>query len=83
MDEHRPRGSATGIGRKVDHATGGLLGDNKLQAGGKMDQASGQLQNAYGPADGCCLRSRLHRSHHGAAFSAGTSAGRSRSARAA
>jgi len=34
----------------VKDAAGGLLGDNKLQAEGKMDQAGGQLQNAYGSA---------------------------------
>ena len=50
MDENRLRGSATDIGGKVKDAAGGLLGDNRLQAEGKMDQASGQLQNAYGSA---------------------------------
>ena len=50
MDEDRVKGSATDIGGKVKDAAGGLLGDNKMQAEGKVDQASGQLQNAYGSA---------------------------------
>lgn len=73
MDENRPRGSAAG----------GLLGDNKLQAEGEMGQASGQLQNAYGLANGCSLLRRQQRSRRGAAPSAWTSARRSRSTRAA
>ena len=50
MDEDRIKGSATDIGGKVKDAAGGLLGDNKMQAEGKVDQVSGQLQNAYGSA---------------------------------
>ena len=50
MDEDRVKGSATDIGGKVKDAAGGLLGDNKMKAEGKADQASGQLQNAYGSA---------------------------------
>ena len=50
MDEDRVKGSATDIGGKVKDAAGGLLGDNKMQAEGKADQVSGQLQNAYGSA---------------------------------
>ena len=50
MDEDRIKGSASDIGGKVKDAAGGLLGDNKLQAEGKADQVSGQLQNAYGSA---------------------------------
>lgn len=50
MDEDRIKGSATDIGGKVKDAAGGLLGDNKMQAEGKADQMSGQLQNAYGSA---------------------------------
>jgi uncharacterized protein YjbJ (UPF0337 family) len=48
MDDDRIKGSATDIGGKVKDAAGNLLGDNKMQAEGKADQASGQLQNAYG-----------------------------------
>jgi len=50
MDDDRIKGAATNIGGKVKDATGGLLGDDKIQAEGKVDQASGQLQNAYGSA---------------------------------
>lgn len=50
MDEDRIKGSASDIGGKVKDAAGGLLGDNKMQAEGKADQVSGQLQNAYGSA---------------------------------
>ncbi len=50
MDEDRVKGSATDIGGKVKDAAGGLLGDNKMQAEGKADQVTGQLQNAYGSA---------------------------------
>lgn len=50
MDEDRIKGSAGDIGGKVKDAAGGLLGDNKMQAEGKADQVSGQLQNAYGSA---------------------------------
>ncbi len=50
MDEDRIKGAATNIGGKVKDTAGGLLGDSKTQAEGKADQASGQLQNAYGSA---------------------------------
>ena len=50
MDEDRIKGSAGDIGGKVKDAAGGLLGDSKMQAEGKADQVSGQLQNAYGSA---------------------------------
>ena len=50
MDEDRIKGAATNIGGKVKDAAGGLLGDSKTQAEGKADQASGQLQNAFGSA---------------------------------
>lgn len=50
MDEDRIKGAATEIGGKVKDAVGGALGDTKMQAGGKTDQLSGQVQNAYGSA---------------------------------
>jgi len=50
MDDDRIKGAATNLGGKVKDAAGGLLGDSKTQAEGKADQASGQLQNAYGSA---------------------------------
>ena len=50
MDEDRIKGAATNIGGKVKDAVGGLTGVTKTQAEGKMDQASGQLQNTLGSA---------------------------------
>ena len=50
MDEDRVKGAATNIGGKVKDAVGGLTGDTKTQAEGKMDQATGQLQNTIGSA---------------------------------
>lgn len=50
MDEDRIKGAATNIGGKVKDAVGGLTGDTKTQAEGKMDQASGQLQSTLGSA---------------------------------
>ncbi len=48
MDEDRMKGTASNIGGKVKDAVGGLTGDTKTQAEGKLDQAVGQAQNAYG-----------------------------------
>ncbi len=50
MDEDRIKGAATNIGGKVKDAVGGLTGDTKTQAEGKLDQATGQLQNTLGSA---------------------------------
>ena len=50
MDEDRIKGAAGNFGGKVKDAVGSLTGDTKTQAEGKMDQATGQLQNAYGSA---------------------------------
>ena len=50
MDEDRIKGAATNIGGKVKDAVGDLTGDTKTQAEGKMDQATGQLQNTVGSA---------------------------------
>ena len=50
MDEDRIKGAATNMGGKVKDAVGGLTGDTKTQAEGKMDQATGQLQNTIGSA---------------------------------
>ena len=50
MDEDRIKGAATDFGGKVKDVVGDLTGDAKTQAEGKADQASGQLQNAYGSA---------------------------------
>lgn len=50
MDQDRIKGMAGNVGGKVKDAVGGLTGDAKTQAEGRMDQATGQLQNAYGSA---------------------------------
>lgn len=50
MNEDRIEGAATELGGKVKDAVGGVLGDGKTQAEGKLDQISGSLQNAYGSA---------------------------------
>ena len=50
MDEDRIKGAATDLGGRAKDAIGSLTGDKKTQAEGKADQASGQLQNAYGSA---------------------------------
>ncbi len=50
MDEDRFKGAATNMGGKVKDAVGGLTGDTKTQAEGKLDQATGQLQNTIGSA---------------------------------
>lgn len=50
MDEDRIKGAATDLGGKAKDTIGSLTGDAKTQAEGKADQASGQLQNAYGSA---------------------------------
>ena len=50
MDENRIKGAATNIGGKAKDAVGGLTGDTKTQAEGKLDQATGQLQNSLGSA---------------------------------
>ena len=43
-------GSTTDLGGKLKDGLGKALGDDSLRAEGKADQASGQLQNAYGSA---------------------------------
>lgn len=50
MDEDRIKGTATDLGGKLKEAVGGLVGDSRTQVGGRVDQASGQLQHAYGSA---------------------------------
>lgn len=50
MDEDRITGAAQNLGGKAKDAAGGALGDTKLQAEGKADQASGTVRNAIGGA---------------------------------
>ena len=48
MDKDRVKGSATNLGGKVKEGAGKLTGDQKLQGQGKLDQAKGKVQNAFG-----------------------------------
>jgi uncharacterized protein YjbJ (UPF0337 family) len=50
MDENRIEGTARIIGGRVEDAVGGLTGDAATQARGKVNQAAGQAQQAYGAA---------------------------------
>ena len=50
MDEDRIKGAATNLGGKVQDALGDAIGDSKMQARGKANQLSGDVQNAYGSA---------------------------------
>jgi uncharacterized protein YjbJ (UPF0337 family) len=53
MDENRVEGAARNVGGELEDAVGRLTGDASTQARGKVDQAAGQAQNAYGQlADG-------------------------------
>lgn len=45
-DQIEGRGAETG--GKLKDAAGGLTGDSKLQAEGKMDQAKGKVQKTFG-----------------------------------
>jgi uncharacterized protein YjbJ (UPF0337 family) len=48
MSEERIEGAARkGLGHLQD-AAGGLVGDSSLQAKGKLNEAAGSVQNAYG-----------------------------------
>ncbi len=48
MDQDRIEGAARTIGGKVESAAGDLIGDNKTQAEGVINQVAGQAQNAFG-----------------------------------
>jgi uncharacterized protein YjbJ (UPF0337 family) len=50
MDENKFEGAARDVGGKVQDAIGGLTGDAATQARGKINQAAGQAQQAYGAA---------------------------------
>jgi uncharacterized protein YjbJ (UPF0337 family) len=50
MDEDRIGGAAQNLAGKAKDAAGGALGDTKLQAEGKTDQAAGTVRNALGGA---------------------------------
>ena len=48
MDKDRIAGSAKVVKGKVKEAIGKVIGDAKLNAEGKADQAEGTVQNAVG-----------------------------------
>lgn len=48
MDKDRIAGSAKVVKGKVKEAVGKVVGDAKLNAEGKADQAEGKVQNAVG-----------------------------------
>jgi uncharacterized protein YjbJ (UPF0337 family) len=48
MDKDRIKGSATSMGGQAKESAGDLTGDAKLKSEGKMDQAKGKVQNAFG-----------------------------------
>jgi uncharacterized protein YjbJ (UPF0337 family) len=48
IDPDRTEGSAKKLGGNLKEGVGTLLGDEKLKAEGKSDQAEGKLQNAWG-----------------------------------
>jgi len=50
MDENRVEGVIRDIGGKIQDAAGGLTGDTATQVRGKINQAAGQAQQAYGDA---------------------------------
>jgi uncharacterized protein YjbJ (UPF0337 family) len=50
MDENRIEGAAHNVGGKLQDAAGGLTGDATTQMRGKINQAGGQAQKAYGHA---------------------------------
>lgn len=48
MDSNRPAGLLRNLSGRLQDAVGGLTGDPEAQARGKIDQAAGQAQDAYG-----------------------------------
>lgn len=48
MDKDRIAGSAKVIKGKLEAAVGAAIGDTKLEAEGKADEAGGRVQNAVG-----------------------------------
>ena len=48
MDNDRIEGSAKTIMGRVKSFFGGLFGDSKMKADGKMDQVEGRVQNTVG-----------------------------------
>lgn len=47
-DHDRVEGAAKNVGGNIKEAAGKLVGDEKLKAEGRADQAEGKVQNAVG-----------------------------------
>ncbi len=50
VDANEFEGTIRDLGGKVQDAAGGLTGDSKLQAEGKINQAYGKAQKTFGAA---------------------------------
>jgi uncharacterized protein YjbJ (UPF0337 family) len=50
VDENEVEGTVRDLGGKVQDAVGGLTGDAKIQAEGKLNQAYGKAQKTFGAA---------------------------------
>ncbi len=50
MDKDRIAGSAKDFAGKIEDTVGGIAGDAKTQAAGKVREATGTAQNLYGQA---------------------------------
>jgi uncharacterized protein YjbJ (UPF0337 family) len=48
MDEQRIKGAASQVKGAVKDAIGGLTGDTKMQAEGKVDKAEGKVRSTVG-----------------------------------
>lgn len=48
MDEDRIKGAAQNTKGKIKEGIGKVVGDSKMQAEGKGDQAAGKVKNAVG-----------------------------------
>ena len=50
MDKERVKGSAQHVKGSIKESTGKALGDEKLEAEGKLDKAEGKIRNTVGRA---------------------------------
>lgn len=49
-DKDRIKGAGKNLGGKMKEGAGKVMGDEKLKAEGRADQAAGKVQNAFGGA---------------------------------
>jgi uncharacterized protein YjbJ (UPF0337 family) len=49
--ENSVKGTAKEMKGRVKDAAGGLTGDTEMQVEGKIDEATGKVQNAFGKAE--------------------------------